>query len=262
MSHLPHIAQRHPWHQAVYALMALVSFEKARQPQKKPSKNANGVAPPDVAFWITFRTVFLLAAYGFFMPNFLRPFLFFVPFLLIGRWLSHMVPACGQIACGLSETLDTLAALINREYARHIDELGQVPDIPVSAEQSASSGERDGDDDEDERTMAENEANSSNPVEIAIEAQWQQLKKHMDANPARQHITLPADLLNQFEPLFVVNRERLLKHGYDCAQGHCFNQDCLLLVTSERKKQLRNGQHSHCNEPKCQCDGSWDCTLF
>ena len=261
MSHLPHIAQRHPWHQAVYALIALVSQEKALKqasvPQQKPAKNESGLAPADVVFWITFRTVFSLVGYMVFMPHFLRPFFFFLPFLFVGRWLLHMVPAANHVVCGFTETVDTLAALINREYANRVDELANAQDAPIDSQQESDSFTDVGH--EEEHAV---EASPSSPVALAIEEQWQQLNRHLETNRARQHITLPVALLNQHEPLFVVNRDRLLQHGYDCVVGHCYNQDCLVLVTSERKK-AQGGKHGHCTGRDCKCaDDDWSCVLF
>lgn len=266
MSRLPHIAQRHPWHQAVYALAALTALKRQPAAPRKPEKQQPQMPRPDVAFWATFRMLFMLFLYLGFTPYFLRTFTFFVPFVLVGRWLLQIWPATESMVCGFAETLDTLAALINQEYARHVDELERVQDSPGDASHAASSSGA-SNEDEEENTVEEPAGQQQQPnsaVANAIQTQWQQLEKHLAGNSGRQHIQLPPELLNQHEPLFEANSERLRQHGYGCVEQHCYGRDCLVLLTSERAtRQQQQKKPQSCNAQGCQCrDDESYCALF
>jgi hypothetical protein len=260
MSQLPHTAQRHPWHQACYALGELVEEQRRTKPRQQ--KQLHGEATQESFITFTMWRLVLLALYSVtytvFAGFFLRPFMAGAMVCLVAQWLYRAIPTA--VTTAFTETMDVVAALINQEHT--LRQLA-APLVEAPLKEKQHQHECDsacGDGGEEAAPSPVEKPAKPDPVAYAIEAQWHQLSGQLERNQGRQHIALPATLLSDHEPLFVANGDRLAEHGYACVVGHCYGNDCLVLQTSERKNQCPKGCQCAQGAPLTLVDSF--CTLF
>ncbi len=218
-------APRHPWHQALYALYALAQEKRDERPSKAKSSGSNPLA----VVWLAVRVSALYAI------SYALPFLLRLPFMVLmlhyfWQGVRMAAPELVDMACGFAESLDVLAELLNREYARRGEQL-------ESRAPQRESGEH-----------TESPQCGDSALQKAIDAQWARLAAEMEQHAGAQHWELPRGLLTEHEPLLDENEMRLANAGYIAMAGHCrATTHCLTL--------RRFKAHT-----ECDCEAT--CVLF
>jgi hypothetical protein len=258
MSQIPHTAQRHPWHQACYALGELVEEQRRSKPRQQKHGEATQEAFITYTAWTLIKLVFYGMMNTLFASFFPRTLMTMVMFYILAKWTYHVIPT--EVTSAFTDAMDVVAALINDENEQRIHLAAPVDaSLKEKQHQHECDSACGGGGEEAAPSPVEKPA-KPDPVAYAIEAQWHQLSGQLERNQGRQHIALPATLLSDHEPLFVANGDRLAEHGYACVVGHCYGNDCLVLQTSERKNQCPKGCQCAQGAPLTLVDSF--CTLF